>query len=53
MAATDKQKTAVSKAAPKPFKRKATDSKHDGPLKGIKKSRSNAAKPDGAHDTER
>ena len=42
-----------SPTSPKPFKRKATDSKHDGPLKGIKKSRSNAAKPDGAHDTER
>ena len=53
MATADKQKTAVSKAAPKPFKRKAADSRHDAPPKGLKKKRSDAMKPDGAHDTER
>ena len=42
MATADKQKTAVSKAAPKPFKRKSADLQHDGALKGMKKKRSNA-----------
>ena len=50
MATADKQKVAVSKAAPKPFKRKAAALQHDGPLKAFKKQRSNAVKTDGGHD---
>ena len=53
MATADKQKVAVSKAAPKPFKRKAAALQHDGPLKKLKEKHSNVVKPDGAHNTER